>query len=286
MSVTLERPGSWRAAGNEQLDLDADRRERRRARTRRVATGACGLLGAVVAWQIAAAVSADSVIVPSPIHTASTFVHYLSHPYPSNGNTLWQDLLVSLRRILAGFLGGVAIGTAIGAAMVHSRRLRHVTDPLIEATRPLPPLAFIPLLIVWFGIGELPKEILIIVGIVPIMVISTVAALDDVPVDLQLSARTLGATPLYTLWHVQIRAALPAIITGMRLSMGAAWSSIVAAEMVAATSGVGYVIMLAGNYLNTALVFSGILLIGLAGFALDGVLRGLIRLADPSRNHG
>lgn len=283
MSVTLERPASRRAAGEEQLDLTSDRRERRGARIRRTAIGACGLLGALAAWQIAAVIWRDSVILPSPIHTASTFAHYLAHPYPSNGNTLLADLLISLRRILIGFAGGVAIGTVVGAAMFHSRRLRHLIDPLIEATRPLPPLAFIPLLIVWFGIGELPKELLIITGIVPIMVISTVAALDEVPEDLQLSARTLGATPLYTLWHVQIRAALPAIITGMRLSMGGAWGSIVAAEMVAATSGVGYVIMLAGNYLNTAVVFSGILLIGLAGLALDALLRGLLRLADPSR---
>lgn len=283
MSVTLERPPTSPPADEAHLDLAQDRRDRRAARVRRAGIGACGLIGAILVWQLAAAVWRDSVILPTPVHTASTFAHYLSHPYPSNGNTLWQDLLISLRRILIGFAGGVVVGTAAGAAMFHSRRLRHLVDPLIEATRPLPPLAFIPLLIVWFGIGELPKELLIITGIVPVMVISTVAALDEVPEDLQLSARTLGATRLYTLWHVQIRAALPAIITGMRLSMGGAWSSIVAAEMVAATSGVGYVVMLAGNYLNTAVVFSGILLIGLAGLALDAVLRGLLRLADPSR---
>ena len=285
MSATVQRPAGWSASAPEALELAIDRRERRRASARRATIGATGLLGFVIAWQVAAALWHDSVILPSPLRTASTFVHYLSHPYPSNGVTLWQDLLISLRRILIGFAGGVAIGMLVGAAMFNSRRLRHLVDPLIEATRPLPPLAFIPLLIVWFGIGELPKELLIIAGIVPVMVISTVAALDAVPEDLPLSARTLGATRLYTLWHVQIRAALPSIITGMRLSMGGAWSSIVAAEMVAATSGLGYVIMLAGNYLNTAVVFSGILMIGLAGLALDGLLRGLLALADPSRRH-
>jgi taurine transport system permease protein len=285
MSVTLERSSTRGATHEDESDLVLDQRERRRATARRLAIGATGLAGFVVAWQIASAIWHDGVILPTPVHTASTFVHYLSHPYPSNGVTLWQDLLISLRRILIGFAGGVAIGTAVGAAMFNSRRLRHLIDPLIEATRPLPPLAFIPLLIVWFGIGEMPKELLIITGIVPIMVISTVAALDEVPEDLSLSARTLGATRLYTLWHVQIRAALPAIITGMRLSMGGAWGSIVAAEMVAATSGIGYVIMLAGNYLNTAVVFSGILMIGMAGLALDALLRGLLRLADPSRGH-
>jgi ABC-type nitrate/sulfonate/bicarbonate transport system permease component len=283
VSVTLERAPAWRETVEDEFDLDTDGRERRNAQLRRLGIGATGLLGLIVAWSVAAAVWNDSVILPSPVHTARSFLHYLTRPYPSNGVTLVQDLLISLRRILVGFVGGVAVGTAIGAAMFNSRRLRHLIDPLIEATRPLPPLAFIPLLIVWFGIGELPKELLIITGIVPIMVISTVAGLDEVPDDLELCARTLGATRAYTLWHVQIRAALPAIITGMRISMGGAWSSIVAAEMVAATSGIGYVIMLAGSYLNTSIVFSGIIMIGLAGLLLDGLLRGLLRLADPSR---
>src|SRR5690348_8245500 len=97
------------------------------------------------------------------------------------------------------------------------------------------------------------------------MVVATVAALDDVPDDLQLAARTLGASRAYTLWHVQIRAALPTMITGMRIAMGGAWSSIVAAEMIAATTGVGYLIMQAGNYLNTPIVFSGIITIAAAG---------------------
>jgi ABC-type nitrate/sulfonate/bicarbonate transport system permease component len=283
VATTVDRALTWREEKDDELDVRADRRERRQAQWRRIGIGATGLVGLVVAWQIAGVLWDDSVILPTPIHTAQSFVHYLTHPYPSNGNTLWQDLLISLRRILIGFAGGVALGVAIGAAMFNSQRLRHLIDPLIEATRPLPPLAFIPLLIVWFGIGELPKELLIIVGIVPIMVVSTVAALDQVPEDLQLCARTLGATRAYTLWHVQIRAALPGIITGMRISMGGAWTSIVAAEMVAATSGLGYVINLAGNYLNTSIVFSGIIMIGLAGLLLDASLRGLLRWADPSR---
>jgi ABC-type nitrate/sulfonate/bicarbonate transport system permease component len=267
----------------ERVDLLADRRARRRAHARRVLTGAAGLVGLLAIWQLAAVLLGDAVILPSVTQTASSFADVLTHPYPTHSLPLWQDLLISLRRILAGFAIGVPIGIAIGAAMFASRPLRHLVDPVIEATRPLPPLAFIPLFIVWFGIGELPKEMLIIVGIIPVMVIATVAAMDEVPEDLQLCARTLGATPAYTLWHVQIRAALPTIITGMRIAMGGAWSSIVAAEMLAATSGVGYLIMQAGNYLNTAIVFSGILTIGATGLALDALLRRLIRLVDPSR---
>ena len=167
--------------------------------------------------------------------------------------------------------------------MSASRVARHLADPVIEVLRPLPPLAFIPLFIIWFGIGELPKEVLIIIGVVPIMAISSVAAIDEVPDDLRLCARTLGASARYTLLHVQIRAALPGILTGMRICMAASWTSIVAVELIAATSGLGYVIMQAGDYLNTGLVFSGIFLIAVLGLVLEACLRGLLLLADPSR---
>jgi ABC-type nitrate/sulfonate/bicarbonate transport system permease component len=115
------------------------------------------------------------------------------------------------------------------------------------------------------------------------MAVTTVAALDEVPEDLRLCARTLGASPRHTMLRAQIRAALPGILTGMRIAMAGAWTSIVAAELIAATSGLGYLIMQAGDYLNTALVFSGIIMIAILGLALDACLRGLLLLADPSR---
>jgi ABC-type nitrate/sulfonate/bicarbonate transport system permease component len=264
-------------------DLLAHRRARRRARARRAGTGAAGIVVLLAAWQIAASILGDAVFLPSASQTLQVALHYLGRPYPAQGKPLWFDLYISMRRILIGFVIGVTAGIAVGAAMSASRVLRHLADPVIEIFRPLPPLAFIPLFIVWFGIGELPKEVLIVVGIVPIMAITTVAALDEVPDDLRLCARTLGATRAYTLLHVQIRSALPGILTGMRISMAGAWSSIVAAELLAATSGLGFLIMQAGDYLDTALVFAGIITIAVAGLVLDAGLRGLLLLADPSR---
>jgi len=268
---------------HEQDDLAAYRRARRRARTRRLATGAAGLLVLAAAWQIAAMIVNDPVFLPSVIQTAHAFVHYFNRPYPSQGKPLWYDAAVSMRRILAGFAIGVAAGIALGAAMSASRMVRHLADPVIEVLRPLPPLAFIPLFIIWFGIGELPKEVLIIIGVIPIMAVASVAAIDEVPEDLRLCARTLGASRLYTLIHVQIRSALPGILTGMRICMAASWTSIVAVELIAATSGLGFLIMQAGDYLNTALVFAGIIMIAILGLALDACLRALLLLADPSR---
>jgi len=280
-------PGPAGPAGPDDLDdraeLVAQRRARRRARTRRVVTGAVGIGALLVLWQAAAMILADQVALPSVTQTVAQFAHYLNRPYPAQGKPLWFDLYISLRRILVGFVIGVAAGIALGSAMSASRVVRHLIDPVIEILRPLPPLAFIPLFIVWLGIGETPKEVLIIVGVVPLMAVMTVAALDEVPDDLRLCARTLGASRAYTLLHVQIRAALPFILTGMRLAMAGAWSSIVAVEMIAATSGLGYMIMQAGDYLDTALAFAGIITIAIIALIIDAGLRGLLLLADPSR---
>jgi NitT/TauT family transport system permease protein/taurine transport system permease protein len=280
-------PGPQGQAGPDDLDdraeLVAQRRARRRARTRRVVTGAAGIGALLVLWQAAAMILADQVALPSVTQTVAQFAHYLNRPYPAQGKPLWFDLYISLRRILVGFVIGVAAGIAVGSAMSASRVVRHLIDPVIEILRPLPPLAFIPLFIVWLGIGETPKEVLITVGVVPLMAVMTVAALDEVPDDLRLCARTLGASRAYTLLHVQIRAALPYILTGMRLAMAGAWSSIVAVEMIAATSGLGYMIMQAGDYLDTALAFAGIITIAIIALIIDAGLRGLLLLADPSR---
>ena len=268
---------------DERADLAAYRRARRRARTRRLGTGALGLVILAALWQLIATLINDPVFLPSVSRTAASFAHYLGRPYPAQGKPLWYDALTSLRRILIGFTAGTVIGVALGAGMSASRIARHAIDPVIEVLRPLPPLAFIPLFIIWLGIGEVPKEVLIMIGVIPIMAVTTVAALDEVPEDLRLCARTLGASPRYTLLRVQIRSALPGILTGMRISMAGAWTSIVAAELIAATSGLGYLIMQAGDYLNTALVFSGIIMIAILGLILDACLRGLLLLADPSR---
>jgi ABC-type nitrate/sulfonate/bicarbonate transport system permease component len=245
--------------------------------------GLLGLLLAAGVWELAAYLKNDPVILPTLQATARTFWHYESQKYPAvSGKTLWQHALVSGARILAGWGAGVLIGVAVGGMMVSVRFLRHVLDPLIEITRPLPPLAFIPLFIVWFGIGETPKFILIVIGVVPVMIIATVAALDAVPSELVQASRSLGASSLWALITVRLRSALPSIITGMRLAMGGAWTSIVAVELIAATSGLGFVINNSGVNLQMSLLLSGILAISVLGIFFDSMLRLLHRLTDPT----
>jgi len=265
------------------LDLgDSPLSKRRRGFTRTTGTRALGLVLFLVVWELAALVVNDRVVLPSVQTTASTFVRYMGQPYPSEGVPLWADALISLARILAGFIIGCAGGLAVGAVMASSRVLRNLIDPVIEVTRPLPPLAFIPLFIVWFGIGETSKVLLIVFGVVPIMAIATVGALEAVPDEFIQAGKVLGAGQWYNLLHVRVRGALPAIVMGMRIAMGISWTSIVAVEMIAATSGVGYVILQAGSYLVTSLVFSGIIMIAIMGLILDGLLRAGLRKLQPA----
>lgn len=281
MSVhTAASATTQRVKAEEQLTLAGGRRRRSPAR---VLYGALGIIVALAIWEGLAYLKDDPVLLPTVQETVRTFVSYLSHRYPAaTGETLWQHALVSLARIAAGWAAGVLIGIAVGGAMASVPLLRHLIDPLIEITRPLPPLAFIPLFIVWFGIGETPKFLLILVGVVPIMIIATVSALDAVPDELVQAGRSLGGSTAYVLLTVRLRSALPAIITGMRLAMGGAWTSIVAVELIAATSGLGYLINNAGVNLQTSLVLSGIVTISLIGLLIDSLLRLLHRTLDPT----
>ncbi|GAA0247737.1 ABC transporter permease subunit [Actinomadura nitritigenes] len=250
---------------------------------RRVWTGAGAIALALAVWEVAALAIGDSVTLPTVTETARTLAEYLRKPYPEvQGRTLLADALISTGRILAGFLLGTAAGLVLGASMAGVRVIRELADPIIAIMRPLPPIAFIPLLVVWFGIGETSKIALIFFGVLPIVTVATLGALDAVPPDLLNASRSLGASQLHTMLHVRLRAAVPGVITGTRIAMGGAWTAVIAAEMIAATGGVGYLVLQAGNYLQTPLIFSGIAEIAVLGFAFDGLLRLLLRLADPT----
>jgi ABC-type nitrate/sulfonate/bicarbonate transport system permease component len=278
-----DSPGTADSAGRDQVpEYLRRRREVRRARLRRLLIGSVGVAVAVAVWQLAALSVHDDALVPTVPDTFSSLFRYLHSPYPTGSTTLFSDVLISSRRVLLGFFAGAVIGVLLGSLMASSRAVRHLVDPLVGFFRPIPPLAFIPLLIVWLGIGESPKLALIILGVVPIIVVATIASLDRVPIELLQAGRALGASPLRTLFLVRLRAASSGIITGLRIALAGAWTSIVAAEMLGATAGLGYKTQTAGVNLQLSIVFAGILLIATIGILMDASLRLLLRFVDPS----
>lgn len=248
----------------------------------RILGGLGGLGAVIVVWQVAALALHDETLLPTVPATVGDFLRYLTGSYPEGSLSLTGHSLVSLRRIALGFLLGAAGGLVLGSAMAAVRPVRFAVDPVLTVLRPIPPLAFIPLFIVWLGVDETAKVGLITVGVLPIVVVATLSALDTVPVSLVQASRSLGASPFRTLIHVRLRAALPGLITGMRLALGGAWSSIIAAELVGATEGIGFVTLQAGNYLQTTIVLSGIVVIAVLGLTTDGLLRLALRFVDPS----
>ena len=262
---------------------DIDNRQAAAVRRQRTITSLLSVAALLVVWELVARfIIADPAILPAPSGVVAVFLGHVVTAYPAQSSTLPGHLLYSFARITVGFLAGSVTGIAIGALMSANRYVRYAIDPVIELMRPLPPLAFIPLLVVWFGIGETPKMVLIFIGVVPIMIIATLTGLDGVPKQMLDAAASLGASRPYALVHVKIRAALVPIVTGMRVAVGVSWTSIVASEMIAADHGIGYVILEAGNYLDTAMVFSAIILIGGVGLLMDRALRFVMRGLDPT----
>jgi ABC-type nitrate/sulfonate/bicarbonate transport system permease component len=242
------------------------------------------LAGAFAIWQLLSlSHTFPSFALPSPedvYHAVvtTTTVGYLSA-------TLQQDLLISLYRVGVAFVGAVLIGIVIGVAMTESRLIFRVVDPFLQFLRPIPPLAYIPLFVIWFGIGELPKILLILVAAAPVTIINTISGVRSTPQQRIEIAKNLGANRFQVLYRVVLPSALPEILTGMRVAIGVAWSTLVAAELIAAKSGLGWLVEEAGTELQTPIVITGILSIGLVGYLMDLSIRLLERALVPWRGH-
>ncbi|MQA56129.1 taurine ABC transporter permease TauC [Pseudomonas piscis] len=195
--------------------------------------------------------------------------------------TLWQHLAASLQRIGLGL--GLAVLTAIpvGIAIGANRVARGVLDPLIEFYRPIPPLAYLPLIVIWCGIGELSKVLLIYLAIFAPIAIATATGVRTVDPAKLRAAQSLGATRVQLIRHVILPSALPDILTGIRIGLGVGWSTLVAAELIAATSGLGFMVQSAAQFLVTDVVVLGILVIAVIAFAMEMGLRALQRKLVP-----
>ncbi len=194
---------------------------------------------------------------------------------------LWEHVGISMYRVFSGVIYGSLVGIPLGFAMGLSSVVRGLFDPVIEFMRPIPPLALIPLVILWFGINETAKIYLLFLASLFIMVIAARSGVSNVAVPKVHAAYMLGASKWQVLRYVIMPNALPEIFTGWRISMGICWGTVVAAELVAADRGLGSMIMIAKNFLQTDTVVIGIVLIGLIGYTIEILMRALERKLIP-----
>ncbi len=238
------------------------------------------LVALVAIWQFTSTVWLPridpyrAVLMPAPSVVAKTAASMIA------SGELGYHLLASLKREGVAFLFAMA-AVPLGLFMGWFRLIHAQLDPVIEVLRPIPPLAWIPLSILWFGIGDDQNEFIIFLGMVFPILINTIDGVRKVERNLVRAARSLGAPEYSVLTRVVLQAALPQIVTGIRIGLGVGWMALVAAELVGASSGLGFLINDARSVLRTDIIVVGMLTIGIVGLSIDLALRLTARRLLP-----
>ncbi|MDE1179103.1 ABC transporter permease subunit [Paraburkholderia sp.] len=220
------------------------------------------------------------LFLPSPGATFDALIGAIRGD-TQGGTLLVQHITISVIRVLAAFALAVVTAVPVGIAMGTSRIARGIFDPVIEFYRPLPPLAYLPLIVIWLGIDESAKITLIFLACFAPLAMASKAGVRSVAIEQINAARSLGATRWQVIRLVVFPAALPEILTGMRIAIGFGWTTLVAAEMVAATAGLGQMVLNASNFLRTDIVIMGIVVIGVLAYCFDLLMRQMERALTP-----
>jgi len=240
----------------------------------RLAIGSASVLTGLLAWYLLRRldlVSAD--LLASPQEVFAALVDILRNGYRET--SLSENIVATLWRCLAGFLAAALLGVPLGLWMGISRLTAASVDYIIQFLRPLPPLSYLVLLILWFGTGDLSKVILLFMGAFPTIVSAAMAGVRQVNRQRIEVARALGASSRQIFSMVIFPSALPMIFTGLRIALAGAFSSVVAAELMAASNGLGWMVFSAGRFLRNDVILLGIILLGLFGMILS---RSLLEL--------
>ncbi len=219
------------------------------------------------------------LFLPSPQVMVKRFIRLLDEEF--SGGTIYVHIWESVKRVYGAFILGVLLAVPLGILMAINRHVRGFFDPIIEFYRPIPPLAYLPLMIVWFGIGEVTKVLVILLAVFAPMVLSARAGVRSVPIEQIHAAYSMGASRMQVIWHVILKGAMPEILTGMRISMAFGWTTVVAAELAAAQAGLGAMIKAAADFLVTDVVIVGIVVIGIIAYISDILVRWMERLFVP-----
>lgn len=196
---------------------------------------------------------------------------------------LWEHLLSSLRRIGIGVGWAIVFAPLLGFLMASFRPVSTVLEPYLNFLRALPPLGYIGILIVWFGIGDTSKVWLLFLAAFPPITMATISGVRGVKEDRVNAAYSLGASRFQAMVHVVLPSALPELLSGVRIAVGFAWTTVVAAELNNGIPGIGALAYLSGTQLNTPLTIAAIIVIGIAAILLDLVIKGIEALLVPWR---
>jgi len=233
-----------------------------------------------VAWVVVTATGfANELFLPGPVAVYNSFIKVATKGY--QGTDLLGHVWASLYRILVGFGLAIVVGIPLGIVMGVSKKAAAVFNPLIEFYRPLPPLGLYTLLVMWLGIGEASKFALLFLAGLPGIILATIQGVSTVDPNHLRVARSLGASRAQILRHVYLPASWPIIHTGLRISLGFIYTVLVAAEIVAATAGIGWMIWDAAKFLLSDVVIMGLIVLGLTGVLLDLVMRLIGKLLMP-----
>lgn len=233
--------------------------------------GAISIITFVICWQLLCAFKwVSPILLPSPVQIVEAFIDLFQNGYRETA--FYQHILISVARAFFAFFVAIVVGVPLGLLMGRSPLLNAILDPFVQFLRPVPKIALIPLVVVWLGIGEESKFFLIFSATVLSVIVGATAASQNVPKGLIQAAQTMGLGRSSILFRVILPSTLPEIFTTIRLSIGIGWTALIAAEMVAATSGLGWMVINAGSYLRTDVVIVGIILLGMIGFLLDWLI--------------
>jgi taurine transport system permease protein len=293
-SSGVASPGAGRPDAGAQLARSRDRQERRRRLGRRTAVRALALVTFVAAWfVITRAGLVRPLYLPRPGAVWHAFVlantdHPIAPGVPrlvrgEQNYYLWEHLLASLQRIGVGVGWAIVFGPALGFAMASFRPVATVIEPYLNFLRSLPPLGYIGILIVWFGIGDASKMWLLFLAAFPPITMATVNGVRGVREERLHAALSLGASRLQTLTHVVLPSTLPDVLSGIRIAVGFAWTTVVAAELNNGIPGIGGLAYLSGTELRTPLTIACIIVIGVAAILLDLAIKGLETVLVPWR---
>lgn len=237
----------------------------------------CALI--FVWWLVTQAGWVKPLFLPSPQAVIEAFLDVLKNGF--TGSSFWEHTWISTARVFGAFLLACVVGIPLGIAMGMSPVARGIFDPPIEFYRPIPPLAYLPLMIIWFGIDETSKVLLIFLSVFAPVALGARAGVKSAAIEQIHAAYSFGATRWQVIRMVIMPSAMPEIITAMRIGIGFGWTTLVAAEMVASTSGLGYMVLSASKFLQTSTVIMGIVVIAAIAYAFDHLMRFVERRVVP-----